>query len=152
MKPTQTILNTAYELAQKAFSEDEVPVGAIVYHSQTGEIISTSYNKTVQLKNALAHAEILAINEACEKLKCKRLTGYSLFVTLEPCVMCAGAISLARLDAIYFGAYDQKTGGICQGAQVFTHQQTHHKPYIEGGFNEIENGQILTNFFKDKRK
>lgn len=152
MKPTQTILNTAYELAQKAFSEDEVPVGAIVYHSQTGEIISTSYNKTEQLKNALAHAEILAINEACEKLKCKRLTGYSLFVTLEPCVMCAGAISLARLDAVYFGAYDQKTGGIYQGAKVFTHQQTHHKPYVKGGFNEEENGQILTNFFKAKRK
>ena len=81
MKPNETILQIAHEQAQKAFKEDEVPVGAVVYHSETYEIISTAYNETEQTKNPLAHAEILAIQRACEKLKVKRLTGYSLFVT-----------------------------------------------------------------------
>ena len=114
MKPNETILQIAHEQAQKAFKEDEVPVGAVVYHSETYEIISTAYNETEQTKNPLAHAEILAIQRACEKLKVKRLTGYSLFVTLEPCVMCAGALSLARLDAIYFGAFDPKQELFCK--------------------------------------
>ena len=151
MKPNETILQIAHEQAQKAFKEDEVPVGAVVYHSETYEIIYTAYNETEQTKNPLAHAEILAIQRACEKLKVKRLTGYSLFVTLEPCVMCAGALSLARLDAIYFGAFDPKTGAILQGAEVFKHKQTHHKPVIQGGINADENGKLLTDFFKAKR-
>lgn len=146
------ILKTAYDLARQAFQNDEVPVGAVVYHSETGEILSTAYNQTEKLKDSLAHAEILAIQKGLKKLNQKRLNGYSLFVTLEPCVMCAGAISLARLDAVYFGAFDKKTGAICQGAQVYIHSQTHHKPIVEGGFDEQKNGQILTDFFKQKRK
>ncbi len=152
MKPTETILKTAYEQAQKAFKEDEVPVGAVIYNSNTGEIISTAYNETEKTKNPLAHAEILAIQKACETLNTKRLNGYSLFVTLEPCVMCAGAISHARLDAVYFGAFDPKTGAILQGAEVFKHSQTHHKPIVQGGINADENGKLLTDFFKAKRK
>lgn len=152
MKPTETILKTAYEQAQKAFKEDEVPVGAVIYNSNTGEIISTAYNETEKTKNPLAHAEILAIQKACETLNTKRLNGYSLFVTLEPCVMCAGAISHARLDAVYFGAFDPKTGAILQGAEVFKHTQTHHKPIVQGGINADENGKLLTDFFKAKRK
>ena len=81
----------------------------------------------------------------------KRLNGYSLFVTLEPCVMCAGAISWARLDNVFFGAFDQKTGAVLQGASVFSHSQTHHKPNFQGGFDEEKNSQILTQFFKQKR-
>lgn len=152
MKPTETILKIAYEQAQKAFKEDEVPVGAVIYNSNTGEIISTAYNETEKTKNPLAHAEILAIQKACETLNTKRLNGYSLFVTLEPCVMCAGAISHARLDAVYFGAFDPKTGAILQGAEVFKHTQTHHKPIVQGGINADENGKLLTDFFKAKRK
>ncbi|MBQ8250515.1 MAG: nucleoside deaminase [Alphaproteobacteria bacterium] len=152
MKPNETILKTAYVQAQKAFKEDEVPVGAVIYNSNTGEIISTAYNETEKTKNPLAHAEILAIQKACETLNTKRLNGYSLFVTLEPCVMCAGAISLARLDAVYFGAFDPKTGAVLQGAEVFKHTQTHHKPIVLGGLNADENGKILTDFFKAKRK
>jgi len=152
MKPNSTIIEIAYDLAKKASLLDEVPVGAVIYNSQTGEIISTAHNLTEQTKNPLSHAEINAINQACQKLNIKRLNGYSMFVTLEPCVMCAGAISLARLDAVYFGAFDKKTGGICQGAQVYTHSQTHHKPFVEGGINEEKNSEILTNFFKNKRK
>lgn len=152
MQPNETILKTAYELALQAAKEDEVPVGAIVYHSQTKEIISACYNQTEKQKNPLAHAEILAIQEACKKLNMKRLTGYSLFVTLEPCTMCAGALSWARLDGVFFGAYDPKTGAIEQGCKVFSHSQTHHKPIIQGGFDAEKNGQILTDFFKQKRK
>ncbi len=152
MKPNETILKTAYDLAVSASKNDEVPVGAVIYHSDTGKIISTAHNQTEEIKNPLAHAELIAINKALQTLKQKRLNGYSLFVTLEPCTMCAGAISLARLDAVYFGAFDKKTGAICQGAKVFTQTQTHHKPLCEGGFNEYENGNILTEFFKKKRK
>lgn len=152
MKPNETILNTAYKQALKAYQEDEVPVGAVIYNSKTKEIIATTHNQTEKLKNPLAHAETLAIQEACNFLNTKRLNGYSLFVTLEPCVMCAGALSLSRLDAIYFGAFDPKTGGICQGAEVFTHKQTHHKPIIQGGFEAQKNGKLLTDFFKEKRK
>ncbi len=152
MTPNETILKRAFQLAQQAAKKDEVPVAAIIYHSTTKEIISYAYNKTEKKKNPLAHAEILAIEKACKKLKVKRLNGYSLFVTLEPCAMCAGAISWARLDAVFFGAFDQKTGGLCQGAQVFSHSQTHHKPFFKGGFDEEKNSQILTQFFKQKRK
>ena len=152
MQPNETILKTAHELALQAAREDEVPVGAIVYHSQTKEIISTCYNQTEKQKNPLAHAEILAIQKACQKLNVKRLTGYSLFVTLEPCTMCAGALAWARLDGVFFGAFDPKTGAIKQGCKVFTHPQTHHKPIIQGGFDAEKNGQILTDFFKQKRK
>ena len=152
MKPNETILNTAYEQAQKAFNENEVPVGSVIYNSTTGEIISTAHNETEKTKNPLAHAEILAILRACETLGVKRLNGYSLFVTLEPCVMCAGALSLARLDAVYFGAFDPKTGAILQGAEVFKHSQTHHKPIVQGGINADANGQLLTIFFRKKRK
>ena len=152
MNPNETILKTAYKYALKAAKKDEVPVGAIIYHTNTQEIIACAHNQTEQKKNPLAHAEILAIQKACKKLNVKRLNGYSLFVTLEPCVMCAGAISWARLDNVFFGAFDPKTGAILQGAQVFSHKQTHHKPFFKGGFDEEQNSQILTQFFKQKRK
>lgn len=152
MKPNETILKKAHKAALTAMQKDEVPVGAVIYHSKTKEIIACAYNQTEHKKNPLAHAEILAIQKACKKLNVKRLNGYSIFVTLEPCVMCAGAISWARLDNVFFGAFDPKTGGICQGAKVFTHTQTHHKPFCQGGFDETQNSQILTNFFKQKRK
>lgn len=146
------ILKIAYQCAEQAAAQDEVPVGAVVFNSQTGEIISTAFNQTETQKNPLAHAEIVAIQKACAHLNLKRLNGYSLFVTLEPCVMCAGALSLARLDAVYFGAFDPKTGGVCQGSKVFEHAQTHHKPLIQGGFDTDRFGALLTHFFKQKRK
>ena len=152
MNPNETILKTAYQYALKASQKDEVPVGAVIYHTKTQEIIACAHNQTEQKKNPLAHAEILAIQKACKKLDVKRLNGYSLFVTLEPCVMCAGAISWARLDNVFFGAFDPKTGALLQGAQVFSHKQTHHKPTFKGGFDEEKNSQILTQFFKQKRK
>ena len=145
----QKFMDEAIKEAEISLSEGGVPIGAVIV--KDGKIIARAHNIKETKKNAVGHAEILAIQRACEKLKVKRLTGYSLFVTLEPCVMCAGALSLARLDAIYFGAFDPKTGAILQGAEVFKHKQTHHKPVIQGGINADENGKLLTDFFKAKR-
>lgn len=152
MHPNNEILDLTYKLALKAFHKDEVPVGAVVYNSKTFEIVSTGYNLTESKKNALLHAEIVAIQKALKKLNTKRLDGYSIFVSLEPCVMCAGAISIARLDNVFFGAFDKKTGGVMQGCKVFEQAQTHHKPNFIGGFDEKRFGQLLTDFFKLKRK
>jgi len=149
-KEREKILKTALALSNKACQEQEVPVGAVIFHSKTGKILAKAYNKTEHTKNPLNHAEILAINKALTKIQDKFLSGYSIFVTLEPCVMCAGAIAWARLDALYYGASDPKTGAIEQGAQVFTHPQTHHKIKIEK-WDTPECGQIMTQFFKGKR-
>lgn len=148
----ETIFNTAFALAEDAFNADEVPVGAVIFNTKTGEIIASERNRTEEYHNPLAHAEILAIQKAVEITNQKRLTGYSMFVTLEPCTMCAGAIAWARLDSLYFGAYDPKTGAIEQGPSVFTHPQTHHKIHIEGGIQANKCGYLLTHFFKQKRK
>ncbi len=147
----EKILKKAFHLAQKAAEKQEVPVSAVIFDSQTRQIVASAYNQTEKLKNPVAHAEILVIQKACRKLNTKRLNGYSLFVTLEPCAMCSGAISNARLDALYFGAFDQKSGGICQGARVFEQKQTHHKPKITGGISKDIFGSILTSFFQQKR-
>ena len=151
-KIKEKIIQAGLKEAQKAFLEDEVPVGAIVFNTQTEEIIAKAHNKIVQSKDATAHAERLAISKACKKLKTDKLTGYSLFSTLEPCIMCSGAIALSRLDKVYYGASDVKTGAIEQGAKVFTHPQTHHKPKQIENLNISACGQILTDFFKTKRK
>ena len=149
-KEREKIKNQAFTLAKRAFQVDEVPVGAVIFNSKTGEIIAKAYNQTEQKKDVLAHAEMIAIQKACRKLKQKFLDGYSMYVTLEPCVMCAGAISWARLDAVYYGATDPKTGAVRQGAKVFTRFQTHHKPKNQLIFCP-ECGKIMTDFFKAKR-
>ena len=149
-KEREKIIRAAFRQAQTAFQAQEVPVGAVIFHSKTGQIIARAYNKTEQKKSPLNHAEILAIQKALQKIQDKFLIGYSMFVTLEPCVMCAGAIAWSRLDAIYYGASDPKTGAIEQGAKVFSHPQTHHKIKIEK-WNTPECGQIMTQFFKGKR-
>ncbi len=147
----ETIFNHAFRLAMEAFYADEVPVGAVIFNTQTCDIVSETRNMTEAMRDPLAHAELLAIKQACQKLNLKRLNGYSLFVTLEPCTMCAGAIAWARLDNLYFGAFDPKTGGIEQGTKVFTHPQTHHKIKIQGGIHADECSELLKKFFKAKR-
>lgn len=149
-KEREKIRKVAFLQAQKAFQADEVPVGAVVFNSDTGEIIAKAFNKTEQKKDVLAHAEMLVIRSASQKLGHKFLDGYSMYVTLEPCVMCAGAISWARLDAVYYGAADKKTGAVRQGAKVFKHSQTHHKPKSRL-VSSPECGQIMTQFFQKKR-
>ena len=145
------IVDLALQKAKEAFDADEIPVGAVVFDSKTFEIVSCAHNETIQKNDPLAHAEVVAIRQACEKLQVKQLVGYSIFTTLEPCVMCAGAISWARLDVVYYGASDPKTGAVDQGAQVFIHPQTHHKPNVVRGIHAEECGVLMTKFFKNKR-
>ena len=126
-------------------------MGAIVFNSQTGEIVAKAHNLVEKKKNPLQHAEMQVIEKSLKKLNDKFLGGYSIFITLEPCVMCAGAIAWARLDGLYYGASDPKTGAVEQGAKVFSHSQTHHKLKIEKWAN-LECGALMTQFFKGKRK
>ena len=149
-KEREKIKKVAFQMAQKAFCADEVPVGAVIFNSKTGEIIAKAHNKTEQKQDVSAHAEMLAIRTASRKLNRKFLDGYSMYVTLEPCVMCAGAISWVRLDALYYGATDPKTGALRQGAKVFTRSQTHHKPKSKLLSNP-GCGEIMSQFFHIKR-
>jgi len=150
-KQRKKIILAALAEAHKAFDLDEVPVGAIVFDSKTGEIIAKAHNLVEKKRNPLNHAEMQVIEKALKKINDKFLGGYSIFVTLEPCVMCAGAIAWARLDGLYYGASDPKTGAIEQGAKVFSHAQTHHKLKVEKWAN-LECGALMTQFFKGKRK
>ncbi len=150
-KQRKKIILTALKEAHKAFDLDEVPVGAVIFNSKTGEIIAKAHNLVEKKKNQLNHAEMQVIEKSLKKINDKFLGGYSIFVTLEPCVMCAGAIAWARLDGLYYGASDPKTGAIEQGAKVFSHSQTHHKLKIEKWAN-LECGALMTQFFKGKRK
>ncbi|MDC1412709.1 nucleoside deaminase [Amylibacter sp.] len=135
--------------AKKAASRGEVPVGALI--EINGEIISSAGNRTRELKDPTAHAEILVIRNACSILGVERLTGANLYVTLEPCPMCAAAISNARIASLYFGASDIKSGGINQGPCIFNHPQSHHKSEIYDGIAELECRKLLLDFFKHKR-
>ena len=150
-KQRKKIILTAIDEARKAFDSDEVPVGAVIFHSQTGKVIAKAHNLVEKKKNPLNHAEMQVIEKALKKANDKFLNEYSIFVTLEPCVMCAGAIAWARLDGLFYGASDPKTGAIEQGAKVFSHSQTHHKLKIEKWQN-LECGALMTQFFKRKRQ
>ncbi|MDR1694131.1 MAG: nucleoside deaminase [Lactobacillaceae bacterium] len=144
-------MKRALELARQAFDNDEVPIGAVVVDNTTGEIISEAYNLSQHSLCATAHAEMLAINEACQKLAANRLRGMDLYVTLEPCTMCAGAISFSRIENLYFGAYDEKGGAVENGVKFYEASTCHHKPNIFGGIMEKECSEILKKFFKKKR-
>lgn len=145
-------MERALALAAYAAEQDEVPIGAVVVNPENGEIISEAYNLSEHVADASAHAEILAIRKACEKLKCNRLRGMDLYVTLEPCTMCAAAISFARIQNLYFGAVDAKGGAIVSGVKFYDSPTCHHRPEVQGGIMERECGQILKDFFKAKRE
>ncbi|MBL0941360.1 MAG: nucleoside deaminase [Alphaproteobacteria bacterium] len=147
--PPDLFMNEAYKQAEIAFQSNEVPVGAVItYQSQ---IIAKQYNETLARTDPTAHAEILAVREACQKLGTERLVECSLYVTLEPCPMCAQAISFARIKALYFGAYDPKGGGIEHGPRIFEQSTCHHKPEIWGGIQEDVNAELLQAFFAERR-
>jgi tRNA(Arg) A34 adenosine deaminase TadA len=135
--------------AKKAASLCEVPVGAIIVNQSTNEIISSAHNLMESRNDPTAHAEILAIQEACRTLDTQRLDGLDLFVTLEPCAMCAQAISHARLRRLYYGAVDYKSGAVENGAMVFNH--AHHKPEVYSGISGDECARLLQDFFKKLR-
>ena len=143
-------MGIALEEARAAAARGEVPVGAVLV-SKNGEVLARAGNRTRELNDPTAHAEILVIREAAAKLGAERLTGTDLYVTLEPCPMCAAAISFARIARLYYGAADPKSGGIAQGAQVFTHPQTHHAPEVFDGIGEKEAASLLKDFFATRR-
>ena len=142
----------ALKQARIGFDAEEVPVGAVIIESQTGKIISKAHNRVQQLQDPTAHAEILAIRSASYKVGNARLTNLDLFVTLEPCAMCAHAISLARINKLVFGAYDSKNGGVEHGARIFSNAACNHIPEIIGGVYETEASDILREFFKARRE
>ena len=147
----KSFMQIAIQEAKIAGGRGEVPIGAVVV-SPTQEVIARSGNRTRELKDPSGHAEILVIRKACSLLGQERLANYDLFVTLEPCVMCAGLISLARIRRLFYGASDPKSGAIEQGARVFSRGQTHHCPEIYSGIAEHEASQILHRFFIRIRK
>lgn len=140
----------ALKEAQAAASREEVPVGAVVVLN--GSVVAAAGNRTRELADPTAHAEILAIREACAELSSERLGECDLYVTLEPCTMCAAAISFARLRRLYFGAADEKGGAVVSGVRFFASPTCHHVPDIYAGLGEIESAVLLKDFFVSRRQ
>lgn len=138
-------------VAKAAGIAGEIPVAALIIDPETGAVIASAANRTEADHDPTAHAEVLAIRAACQKTGAARLPELDMYVTLEPCPMCATAISFARLRRVYFGAYDPKGGGVEHGARIFTQPTCHHAPEVYGGMYEEEAAQLLKDFFKDKR-
>ena len=136
--------------AEAAAAAGEVPVGAVLVDAD-GQILSRAHNLVERLHDPTAHAELLAIRDAAQRLGTKRLEDASLYVTLEPCAMCAQAIAFARLRRIVFGAYDPKGGGVDHGARIFGQPTTHHRPEIIGGVRESDCAALLRDFFRARR-
>ena len=143
-------MEAALEEARAAATRGEVPVGAVLV-AANGAVLARAGNRTRELNDPTAHAEMLAIRAACAETGSERLTGSSLYVTLEPCAMCAAAISAARIARLYYGAEDPKSGGVTHGARVFTHPQAHHVPEVYDGIGAAEAGALLKEFFAGKR-
>jgi cytidine deaminase len=136
--------------ARSAGMRGEVPVGAVIV-SPDGMIVAAAGNRTRELCDPTAHAEILAIRAACAAAGSERLSGHDLYVTLEPCPMCAAAISAARIGRLYYGAADPKSGGVDHGARVFSHAQCHHVPEVYDGIRAGEAAEMLREFFAERR-
>jgi tRNA(adenine34) deaminase len=143
-------MRQALQQAEAAFAEDEVPVGAVIVHNET--IIAAAYNQREQLHDPTAHAEMIAITQAAEALDDWRLEGCTLYVTLEPCVMCSGAILQARIPRIVFGALDPKGGAVQSLFQLLSDGRLNHRCQIEGGIQAAACGGILSRFFQGQRR
>lgn len=145
----QGFMPEALRQAREAAKRGEVPVGAVI--SLNKQIIAANGNRVLELNDPTAHAEILVIREATERLGSERIGSCDLYVTLEPCTMCAGAISHARLRRLYYGAYDAKAGGVEHGARFFSQPTCHHAPELYSAIMERECSTILKEFFRTKR-
>ena len=143
-------MDAALDEARLAAARGEVPVGAVIIGPQG--VVFAAGNRTRELNDPTAHAEVLAIRAACAALGQERLTGYDLYVTLEPCPMCAAAISNARIGRLYYGAADPKSGGIAQGPRVFAHATCHHRPEVYDGIGALASEGLLREFFAKRRK
>lgn len=144
-------MDTALHEAHAAAARGEVPVGAVIV-SPKGDIIAQGGNRTREWNDPTAHAEVVAIRAACAVLGQERLSGYDLYVTLEPCPMCAAAISNARIARLYYGAADEKSGGVAQGPRVFSHAQCHHAPEVYDGISAQVSEDLLKDFFASRRR
>ncbi|WHO72717.1 nucleoside deaminase [Rhizobium sp. BT03] len=143
-------MEMALEEARAAGERGEVPIGAVVVIDDIA--VSRSGNRTRELNDVTAHAEIAAIRLACEALGQERLVGADLYVTLEPCTMCAAAISFARIRRLYYGAEDPKGGGVDNGVRFYAQPTCHHAPEVYSGFNEVQSAEIMRTFFSQKRE
>ncbi|MBL0935579.1 MAG: nucleoside deaminase [Rhizobiaceae bacterium] len=139
----------AFAEAEAAAARGEVPVGAVLVRD--GEIVARAGNRTRELNDPTAHAEMLVIRDACAALGQERLTGLDLYVTLEPCAMCAAAISFARIRRLYFGAEDEKGGAVVNGPRFFSLPTCHHAPETYSGFSEQKSAELLRGFFRSQR-
>lgn len=146
----RSFMDIALEEARSAAGRDEVPVGAVLVDA-SGQVLARDGNRTRELSDPTAHAEVLVMRAAAAHRGTSNLGDCDLYVTLEPCAMCASAISHARIARLYYGAADPKSGGVAQGARVFTHSQTHHVPEIYDGIAGEEAAELLRSFFKGKR-
>lgn len=142
-------MDVALAEAAAAGARGEIPVGAAIVRE--GEILARAGNRMRALTDPTAHAEMLVIRAACAALGSERLVGCDLWVTLEPCPACAGAIAAARLSRLYYGASDPKSGGVAQGPRVFDHPQAHSRPEVYGGIGEAEASRLLRDFFAARR-
>jgi tRNA(Arg) A34 adenosine deaminase TadA len=151
MEPFRSIpMQRALAEAESAGARGEVPVGAVIT-GPDGEILAAAGNRTIELNDPTAHAEILAIRAAAARFGSERLSGCDLHVTLEPCAMCAAAISFARIRRLYYGAADPKQGAVESGPRFFTQPTCHHAPEVYGGIAEARARELLLGFFKERR-
>jgi cytidine deaminase len=150
MSSFRSHMDMALAEARAAAARGEVPVGAVIV-APDGRIVARVGNRTRQLSDPTAHAELLAIRAACAAVGSERLPGHDLYVTLEPCAMCAAAIAAARIGRLYYGAADPKSGGVAQGARVFIHPQCHHSPEVYDGIGADAAETLLKDFFAARR-
>jgi tRNA(Arg) A34 adenosine deaminase TadA len=150
MSSFRSHMDMALAEARAAAARGEVPVGAVIV-APDGRIVACEGNRTRQLTDPTAHAELLAIRAACAAAGSERLAGHDLYVTLEPCAMCAAAIAAARIGRLYYGAADPKSGGVAQGARVFSHPQCHHAPEVYDGIGADAAEGLLKDFFAARR-
>lgn len=149
IQPSSSFMSQAILMALDAEKGGDIPIGGVLVHD--GQIIAQAGNQVYQGCDPTAHAEIVLLRAGAQKFQTPYLVGCDLYVTLEPCAMCAQAIAWARIRRVYFGAYDPKGGGVLHGAKVFEHSTCHHKPEVIGGLMEEACGNLLKDYFKNKR-
>jgi tRNA(adenine34) deaminase len=147
----ESTMRIALGLAQAAAEAGEAPIGAVVIDPATGEVVASAHNAPIALHDPTAHAEILALRQAAARVGNYRLTGLTLVVTLEPCAMCAGAISHARIGRVVFGAQDPKGGAVVHGPRLFEQPTCHWRPIVQGGVLADESSALLREFFRARR-
>ncbi|MDX1710993.1 MAG: nucleoside deaminase [Rhodovibrionaceae bacterium] len=144
-------MEMALQQAKAGAAAGEVPVGAVLVGAKTGEVLASAHNQVEECSDPTAHAELLALRAAARRLGAKRLVEADLYVTLEPCPMCAQAIAFARIRRLYFGAYDPKGGGVDHGPRIFQQPTCHHRPEVIGGVEERACAEALRGFFQARR-